>query len=209
MAHIISSKILIKAYNKANIHIEPLFIGLEESLQRSNAGKTDGEFARINKITELYPNLRKVPVPILSVQAIAFSKDPSTTINNWNDLRNYKLMIVKGAKFIETGTQGIDKNYARNLEDALDQLQADKAEVIVIPKLAGINLIYKKRYHDIKAVSNSLKTLKLYHFVHKKNMHLIPIITPILREMEQSGEITFIRKSQLLKAAKQFSVDEK
>ena len=209
MAHIISSKILIKAYNKANIHIEPLFIGLEESLQHSNTGKTDGEFARINKITELYPNLRKVPVPIFSVQAIAFSKDSSITINNWNDLGNYKLTIVMGAKFIETGTQGIDKNYALSFEEALDQLHAGKAEVIVIPKLAGINLIYKKKYHDIKAVSNSLKTLKLYHFVHKKNIHLIPIITPILREMEQSGEIAFIRKSQLLKATKKFSLDVK
>ncbi|MCW9048137.1 MAG: transporter substrate-binding domain-containing protein [Gammaproteobacteria bacterium] len=204
MAHIIAAEILVKAYKKAGINITPLFLNLQESLQRSNAGETDGEIARISAITQFSPNLKKIPISIISVEAVAFSKNTSLFINNWDDLRKHKLTIVKGAKFIETGTKNFDRNFVATLEEALLLLQSDQTEIIVIPKLASINLIYQKKYHDIKAISNPLERLKLYHFVHKKNRHLIPIITPILKDMKASGEIEFIRRAALIKATKKF-----
>ena len=48
-------------------------------------------------------------------------------------------------------------------------------------------------------ISSTLEKQKLYHFVHKKNSHLIPIITPVLKKMEQSGEIAYIRNAFLRK----------
>ena len=204
LVHTIAAEVLVKAYKKANIEINPLFLTLQESLQRSNSGETDGELARINAIPRFSPNLNKVPVSITSVEAVAFSKNTSLFINDWSDLRGHKLTIVKGAKFIETETKDLKRNLVATFEDALHLLQSDKTEIIVIPKLASINLIYQNKYHDIKPISNSLKRLKLYHFVHKKNLHLIPVITPILQAMEKSGEIEFIRKATLIKAAKKF-----
>jgi len=204
LVHQIGAKVLVKAYKKANLHMTPLFLTLQESLQRSNAGDTDGEIARISAITLFSPNLNKVPVSIISVDAVAFSKNTSLFINNWNDLRGHKLTIVRGVKFIETETTEIDRNFVETHEDALQLLQTNQTEIIVIPKLASINIIYQKKYHHIKPISKSLKRLKLYHFVHKKNLHLIPIITPILQEMKKSGEIEFIRRTELIKAAKKF-----
>ncbi|MCW8934355.1 MAG: transporter substrate-binding domain-containing protein [Gammaproteobacteria bacterium] len=204
LIHSIAAEVLIKAYKKADIEITPLYLTLQESLERSNAGETDGELARISTITRFTPNLDKVPVSIISVEAVAFSKNTSLVINNWNDLRGHKITIVKGVKFIETETKGLERNFVATHQDALQLLQLDQTEVIVIPKLASINLIYQNKYHDIKAVSNSLKSPELYHFVHRKNRHLIPIITPILQEMKNSGEIEFIRKAELMKAAKKF-----
>jgi len=204
LVHTIAAEVLVKAYKKANIEINPLFLTLQESLKRSNSGETDGELARISTITRFSPNLNKVPVSIISVEAVAFSKNRSLAINNWNDLRGHKLTIVKGVKFIETGTKGLQKNFVATHEDALQLLQSDQTEIIVIPKLASINLIYQKKYHEIRPISKSLKRHKLYHFVHKKNIHLLPIITPILQEMKNSGEIEFIRKSELMKAANKF-----
>jgi ABC-type amino acid transport substrate-binding protein len=207
LAQIIAAKVLTTAYNKAGIQIKPIFQTLEASLQNSNAGKTDGELARISAITRFAPNLRKVPVPINIVEAVAFSKDTSINIKNWDELRNYKVTIVQGAKFIENATKNIDRNMVSTFAEALDLLQADKTEIVVIPKLASINLIYKKNFHNIKAVSGPLESRLLYHFVHKKNIHLIPIITPILQAMQESGEISFIKKAYLIKAARQISGD--
>lgn len=204
LVHTIAAEVLVKAYKKANIEIHPVFFTLQESLKRSNSGETDGELARISSITRFSPNLNKVPVSVISVEAVAFSKNRSLSINNWNDLRGHKLTIVKGVKFIEAGTKDFARNFVDTHEDALQLLQTDQTEIIIIPKLASINLIYQKKYHDIRAISNSLKKHKLYHFVHKKNAHLLPIITPILEEMKKSGEIEFIKKSELRKASKKF-----
>lgn len=205
MVHTIAAEVLTRAYKKAGIKINPVFLTLEDSLQRSNAGETDGELARLEKITQSFPNLLKVPVAIVSVEPVTFSKNTSLTINDWNDLRSHKLTVIKGAKCIEAKTKDIKKSFVFTLEEALELLQTDQTELVVAPKLSLINLIHQKKYHDIKAVSNSLQKIKLYHFVHKKNKHLIPTITPILQSMQQSGEIAFIRKTQLLKAASHFS----
>ncbi len=194
---LIASQVLKKAYTKAGIDIEILFLPLEESLQRSNSGQTDGELVRIKKITQLYPNLRQVPVEIISVEAIAFSKNSTLHIKKWSDLQGHKLTIVKGTKFIEQATKDIPKEVVLSFQEAFTALAQDKTEILVIPKLAGLRLYYSHEYEDIKPVSSALTRLPLYHFVHKKNSHLIPIITPVLQEMKKSGEIEYIRQSYL------------
>jgi len=198
--HIIASQILIKAYARAGIEVTPLFITLADSLKRSNSGETDGELSRISEITKIYPNLRKVPVSIIYVEAAAFSKNTSLNIKKWSDLKGHKITIIKGAKFIETGTKDIIKReLVDTIDDALKQLVNDETEIIVMPKLSGLSQIYKNKYKDIKEVGPALKKMKQYHFVHKKNIHLIPVITPILKKMEQSGEISYMRGSYLRK----------
>ncbi len=205
LAQTIASEVLVKAYKKANIQIKPVFLTLNESLQHSNSGKTDGEMARISTIDHFAPNLKIIPVSVISIQALAFSKNHSLKIKQWSDLRGHKITIVKAVKFIEIATKDMNRTFVNTIKEAIERLQQDKTEIIVIPKLASINLIYQKKYHHIKAVSQSLKTHMLYHFVHKKNSHLISIVTPILKAMQKSGEIAHIKKAQLMKAATRFS----
>jgi len=197
VAQMIASKILIRAYSKAGLEAKGLFLPLEESLIQSNEGITDGELARIKKISTLYPNLIIVPVSIISVEAVAFSKNRDIQIKQWSDLKNYNFTIVKGAKFIELETKGMKKSYVTTFTEAFQNLNNDKTEVIVIPKKAAIRLILKKEFKDIKPVSKSLKKIKLYHFVNKKHKHLIPIITPVLEEMRDNGEIMYMNNAFL------------
>ncbi len=193
----IASKVLIKAYSQAGIEMQPIFISLQESLRRSNAGITDGELARIKKITRLYPNLRQVPVSVVSVEAVAFSKNRLIHIDKWDDLRGYRVAIVKGVKFIEAGTKDIPKELFLNITEAFERLNANETDIVVVPKLAGWAMIHKNKFKQIRMVSSSLQTMKLYHFVHKKNIHLISLVTPYLEAMQDSGEITYMRNAQM------------
>lgn len=69
------------------------------------------------------------------------------------------------------------------------------------PKLASLNIMYRYKYSDIKVVSKNLKTLKSYHFIHKKNADLVPIFTPISQRMKDSNEFKYIRKEYLCNLA--------
>jgi len=197
VVQIVAAKILTKAYSRTEVKIKPVFMPLAESLDRSNKGETDGELARVRAITKLYPNLMPVPVVIGRVEAIAFSKNTSLDIKNWNDLDGHKFTIVKGSKFIEAATKKLQKDHVDSFEEAFAKLAKDETEIIVIPQKAAVRLILQKEYKDIKPVSSSLQTLSLYHFVHKKNAHLIPIITPVLLKMQKSGEIKYITNAYL------------
>jgi len=197
VAQATAALILKKAYAKAKIPINIVSFPLEESLQKSNSGQSDGEISRIKTITQRYPNLRIVPVPLVHVEAAAFSKDTSIKITRWRDLKDYNFTIVKGAKFIEKATKGMDKEIALTFKEAFDRLKKQQTELVVIPKNAAISLSLQAQYKDIKKVSCVLEKLQLFHFVHKKNTHLIPLITPILKQMKSSGEIEYFRRSYL------------
>ena len=195
--HIISSKILEIAYQRAGLDFSPRFVQLNKSLELSNNGEVDGELARVKTINKEYKNLLIIPVSLISVQAIAFSKNKNIKIKSFNDLKNYNFTIIKGAKFIEKRTKDMKRNLVDNFQDAFDDLHNDKIEVIVVPKLAGLKALFFNNYYDIKAISEPLESLKLYHFVHKKNAHLIPILTPILKTMQETGEISYWHDSYL------------
>ena len=192
---LIASKILQVAYNRAKVKIEPVFLQPEESLQASNSAKTDGELARIEQISTIYPNLVIVPVSLITVSAVAFSKNKSLKITKWDDLKDYKITIVKGTKFIEKASISIDKQVVLSFKEAFDDLNSGKTDIIIIPKLSGLKMIFENNYKKIYLVSDSLKSMKLYHFVHKNNVHLIPIITPILESMKENGGLEYWKKA--------------
>jgi len=47
-------------------------------------------------------------------------------------------------------------------------------------------------------VSYSLQTLKLYHFLNKKNEYLVSSLTLILEKMRKTSEINYWKDSYLL-----------
>ncbi|PHR57794.1 MAG: hypothetical protein COA44_04765 [Arcobacter sp.] len=197
VVQIIASKILQKAYSRVDIPIKVIYLSPETSLQASNSGKVDGELARIEKISKLYPNLVQIPVPLVSVEAVAFSTNTKIKITKWDDLKNYNFTIIRGTKFIENSTKDYDKTYVKTFIEAFDTLISNKTDIIVLPRKAAIRLSLRAEYCEVKAISPILKKLKLYHFVHKKKSHLIPIIQPILKQMQDSGEIEYLYKSYL------------
>ena len=198
VVHTVAAKILEKAYVHAGLEIKPTFVDLQRSLELSNSGQIDGELGRIRKISQTYKNLKIIPVSIIDVEAIAFSKLKDLRVKKWDDLSQYTLTVVSGTKFIETATKDHhNRMVVSTFEEAFSRLVNDETQVVVIQKLAGIKMLHERKFKGVEIVSPSLQNLKLYHFVHKKNEHLIPILTPILEKMKRSGEIDYIKQAYL------------
>jgi len=195
--HNISMIILEKAYSRAGLKMQHRYMQPEKSLQLANYGETDADISRIKKIPLKYPNLVIVPVPLVEIQAMAFSKNKNIKISKWSDLADYNVTIVKGIKFIENGTKSISRNVLMNFNAAFKLLNEGKTDIIVAPKFTALKTIFLNGYKDIKPVSKPLQRLPLYHFVHKKNKHIIPLLTPVLQTMQQRGEIAYARRSYL------------
>ena len=195
IVHQVSAHILDRAYERIDIHPEFIFLQLQESLNASNSGKTDGEISRIKKITKRYPNLVEVPVVLNYVEGIAFGKDSTVKIRSWSDLSSYKIAITKGAKFIEHGTEGMNRVFTNSFYESFELLNNNEVDLVVAPKTSGLFIIHKYKYEEVKFVGSVLQRLNLYHFLHKKNINLVPKITPVLESMKKSGEIDFLRSS--------------
>jgi len=193
IVHQASTQILEKAYKKINIHPDFSFAQLQESLNHSNSGQVDGEVSRVKKITKKYPNLVEVPVVINYVEAVAFGKSDHLNIHSWEDLSPYNIAIIRGTKFIEHGTQNLKRILTNSFDESFKLLNDGKVDLVVAPRITGIFIIYNNKYKHLRQVSSVLQRLDLYHFLHKKNMSLIPKITPILQLMKDQGEIDYLR----------------
>jgi len=193
--HTMSKQVLQVAYSK--IGIEPQFISMQlnEALLKLDAGDVDGDVSRIKQVSDKFPNIIQVPIPINNVEAVAFGKSKTMHINNWKDLESYKFTIVKGTKFIDYATIDMNKTIVYDYKKAFKNLNNNVTELVVVPKKSGLIIIKELGLNNINIVSSTLEHHNLYHVLHKRNIDLVEKLVPVLEEMKQSGQIKYIHQT--------------
>jgi ABC-type amino acid transport substrate-binding protein len=191
----VAAEMLRVAYSKIGISIKTIEYPGKRALQESSQGRVDGEVFRIHKIGEIYSSLIRVPTPFYTDNAVAFGNGNSFKINSCDDLKSYSVSIIRGVKYAEICTKGVEKLViANNNETMLKMLNKDRIDLVLTTKANGLMIAKKLNLTSIKPISPSLKRLVLYHYLHKKNSHLVPKIDKVLQEMTKSGELERIKK---------------
>ncbi|MEH6627736.1 MAG: transporter substrate-binding domain-containing protein [Motiliproteus sp.] len=190
---LISGIVVAEAYRRIGIEtvIRP-FPG-ERSLSYSNKGVTDGELFRIAGITEKYSNLIMVPVPVNIQDAMVITKQTEFAVNGWDSLKPYTVGIRRGIKFSGKGTEGMTPLIVDSNESLFKILDAGRTNVIVITRVNGLDMLRQLKIPGIRTLEPPIESYPLYHYLHKKNKHLMPKITVALQEMEKKGLIKKIR----------------
>ena len=191
-----------EAYKRLGIEIIVQHLQGKEALESSNSGKVDGEVQRIDGITRTFTNLVQVPIPVNYLQGTAFSKRYNFPIKGWFSLEAYRIGIVKGIIFAKQGTQGMDVKVAETYEELVAMLKTGEVDVAVMPRINGLVALKKHKSKDIKELEGVLETLFLYHYLNKKNKHLVPKLEKELKRMLLDGTTWQIRHQvyeQLLK----------
>lgn len=181
----IGFEILRKAYAELGYTIIRSEMSGFEALKSSNEGKFDGELLRIDGITNQYSNLVQVPIPVTFFQGVVFSTKYYFPVDSWYSLESYRIGIVDGALYAERGTIGMNVIKANDAGQLFELLSNHKIDVAVTSKIIG--QLYMKDIPEIKEMEGILETQFLYHYLHKKNMHLVPDLEKILKRMLLDG----------------------
>lgn len=168
------------------VRIEQL--AAERGLINANNGVDDGEAARVAGLEPTFPNLVRVPEPVLRYQMMAFSRDAHFTVDGVASLRPYDVGIVNGWKILErtiTGTHALLK-----LEDGrqlFSMLDKGRIDVAVIEKRQGLQLIRGMGLRGIEAEQPPFLEGDWYIYLNKKHAALVPLLAAELRKMKQDG----------------------
>ncbi len=191
---VLAQRLLTEAYKRLDIAavFEP--VPAERSLLRANAGDSDGEVFRVAGIDQHYPNLRRVPTPLLFLEFVAFSKRVQFKPRGWESLRPYSLLVQLGTKRVEETTQGMNRTVVANKEGMFLMLQAGRADVAVDIRVQGLREMKKLGLTDIKVLEPALETIPAYHYVHKRHEALVTPLAETLQHMEQQGRSKAIRQ---------------
>lgn len=199
----LGQEILQEAYQRIGIQVETTVLPAERALHTANSGEVDGEVLRIKGIQESYPNLRMVPVSVLTMEGVVFTKNVTFEVMGWESLKPYRIGILRGSKFAEQGTRGMTVGAVNTYRQVLLKLDAGRDDVAVMARTNGLIEIGKLNMKDIRVLEPPLITVELYHYVHKKHEYLLPKITQVLQDMVEEGRIQEIKEQFIAKASSQ------
>ncbi|WP_024954664.1 substrate-binding periplasmic protein [Sulfurospirillum arcachonense] len=190
-----TEKIMSEAYKQLELTMKIKKFPARRSLKIANSGQVDGELYRVKDIDKSYPNLIIVPVSIISLEFVAFSKNEKIDIKGWESLLPYHVVYMRGVKAIEDRMpDNIFSDAVKTTKQAFLMLNLGRSDILIAPRQRALVTLKELGLKDIKLLEPPLMTLPLFHYLHKKNRHLVEPLTQILLKMKDNGTIESIIK---------------
>lgn len=190
----ITQKVIKEAYSRMGIEISIDYYPAKRSLIISNEGiDYDGELHRIGGIEKNFPNLVPIPIPINLLEGVVVTNKVHFEINGWKSLKPYLIGVRRGIVFTTNGTAGMNRVVLNTNEHLFQMLDAQRIDIVVISRINALKYIPEEQRLKLKILEPPIEVYNMYHYLHKKNAHLIPKLTSILKEMQKEGIIQKIR----------------
>jgi ABC-type amino acid transport substrate-binding protein len=186
-------EVVQEAYKQIGIQVEIKEMPAARSLLELNSGRVDGELARTKYIELDSTNLIRVPIRIYVHETVAFTKK-SIDINGWESLKPYRLGTIIGHKQVEKNIQEMEYSSVIATEQLFKMLNHDRIDIGITGRVNGMLAIQQLNLDNMIISKRPLAVLNLYHYLHKRNQHLVPKITEIFKKMEDEGRLQQINK---------------
>jgi polar amino acid transport system substrate-binding protein len=184
----ICDRVLIEAFKSIGVPMRIVHVPSERALINANEGIDDGNYARVEGMNEMYPNLVRVPENITKFEFVAFSKRLNFRITDWDSLKPYDVGIITGWKILEANlVRAKSLTRVKNANILFDLLHNDKTDIIVYDQRQGLALLKKLRYTDIHIMRPPLAVKDMYLYLHKKHKDLVPLLTEAIRYIKENG----------------------
>ncbi|MFO7730779.1 MAG: transporter substrate-binding domain-containing protein [Spirochaetia bacterium] len=184
--------ILEEAFARIDRSIKIIHLPSQRSILNANAGIADGEFGRAAGMTSFYSQIHIVDEPLVEFGFCAFSKNKNITLSDWSDLSEYNIAFISGWKTLEENVITAKSIHTVTNEESLfAMLQADRVDLILYNCRRGKYYLKNNNIKDIYPLEPRLADRKMYLYLHKSQMQLIPQLEQVLRGMKDDG--TFAR----------------
>lgn len=171
-----------------NLELEIRHLPSERSLREARSGRIDGEFGRIPRIGELYPNLLMVPEPLTDWQFSAFVLEGTPPPASFADLASYHVGYINGWKIYEDNVTATRSTTLVSSEEQLFSiLRAKRVDVVLYNRLRGLDWIRRNPGTDIRLVETPLATRTMHVFLHESRADLVPLIGEQIGVLKRSG----------------------
>ena len=177
-----------EAFRRNNLHLKLIKLPAERGLRNANAGIEDGELVRVVGMERIYKNLVPVPEKMMDMDFTAFSKNPSISIKNWQNLGPYSIGYIRGWKIYERNVpKGTKVITATNPEQLFTLLAKGRIDIALYTRFMGLEIIRHKQISHAKLLLPPLATKEMYMFLHKGHRKLVKGIGAALANIKSEG----------------------
>ncbi|WP_085905407.1 substrate-binding periplasmic protein [Kiloniella majae] len=184
------SYVLEQIYKRIGYEITFVDFPGKTSVIKANAGEADGENMRRAGLESVYSNLVQLSYPHVDINFRLYIKGDEGFLPAADSWKNTRIGIVKGVIVAEEMTKGLNPVLHDSVGDLFKQLNLGKIDVAIATDLiGGLEVFMNHQRENIKAHGETLKTISLYHYLHKKNEHLVPILNKEIELLRKNGEL--------------------
>ncbi len=192
---VVSEVIVRKAYARLGYRVEIARYPAERALMLADKGQADGDVQRIDGLGRQYPNLIQLRPAINYIEGSAFTAGKPLTIHGWESLRPYRIGLIRGIKFAELNTVGMDRHLVGDYETLFKMLRKGRFELGVSTRLNGLYQLKRLNIAGISPIDPPLARFELYHYLHRSRAGLAPSLEAVFRSMQASGELSALRQA--------------
>ncbi|NOQ62898.1 MAG: transporter substrate-binding domain-containing protein [Methyloprofundus sp.] len=185
----INRLIFTEVYQRLGIDIVIQIHPAERALHLANSGAVDGDLIRAAMVSRIAPNLIRIPTSFFQGKTSAFSKNKNIVLKGWQDLKPYRVAILRGHKIAEIKTRGLNVEAINTPEELFYFLDRGRADIVIFPYIIAPAYLKKLKLNNIYTLSPPLEEASLYHFLHKKHANLVPKVDHIIQQLLKEGFI--------------------
>jgi len=170
---------------EAEIQVFPT--ATERSLLNADSGIDDGMAMRIAGLEKQYPNLIRVPEPLIVNDFVAYSNRPRFATDSWRALEPYVVSYIIGWKVFEKNVQGVKEvTLVRDADQLFRLLGNGRADVVLYERWQGLERL---RAMGIKAqvLEPPLSRTEMFIYLNRKHAALVPKVAQALANLKKNG----------------------
>lgn len=178
---------LREAYGRIGRDVEFVDMPGERAIVESNAGRTDGETARIAGMETTYEELRRVEVPLYlntnSIFVFGGNKAVPSSLNALSQLE--RVGIVRGWKASEEATAGW-RNVVNvtSYASALQMLKLGRMDAFLGRSEDTLRALQREGLSLSDFPNRVVLRFPLFHYLHRRHEALLPAVTQELRRLQ-------------------------
>ncbi|WP_434052779.1 MAG: transporter substrate-binding domain-containing protein [Roseibium sp.] len=187
-----SAEILKAAYAALDIRVELVRAPRSRTLVLSSTGQVDGEVVAGRAIEAKYPSLKRVDVPLMTIEMTVFTCSADLSSFRGAALASKRVGRLAGAVVQENITKGFRDVWAgESFEELFDMLKLGRLDAVIGARQVLETYGADNEIGCIRVIEEPILSVRLYHYLHERNAELIPSIRSALMELSsQDGAST-------------------
>ena len=178
-----------EAFKDAGYDLVLQFKPGERALRDANDGVDDGDISRVAGIDKEYPNLIRVPEPLIVVSQVAYAKK-EIRAESLDDLARLKVSVevLVGNKIMDSMVKPkIDSllyHQAPDLAQAFSALSSGRVDVFIVSDIQARSWLKLPEYASIRPLF-VLSTVTDYTYLNKKWADIVPVIAASYKKLKK------------------------
>lgn len=198
-----------EAFRRLGLEFEYLFLPAKRASAMADAGKIDGEVARVLAYGEKHPNLARVEEAGMIDTFCAFSTNQSISLDGWESLRHtsyyvdYLLGMFRAEQELTKIVPSANLSAVSGLEQGLRKLAAGRTDIYIDSEAAVLGLLTTAEFKDVGIQKvGVMEETRYYAYLHIKHKDLALKLAEELKQMKIEGVIERYRQQAFAESDK-------